>query len=339
VDSVSFREVPRIEARRTLPLLEGVRCMSAVLRQARRLQADIYHIHEPMLIPAGCILRLAGKTVIYDVHEDWPRQAINNARNKGAWTAGLAICAGWSVLEWVARIAFQRFVCATPHIARRFPERRTCVCRNLPDRDLATTLHAAADRIPYPSRPNHAISVGNLTLTRGIREALEALERIPEQLGARLVVAGDCVPPSLLAQVKTSPGWHRVEYLGWVDRTRVIDELSRARMGLLLFHPTENHVHALPNKLFEYMAAGLPVVVSNFPAWRKIVQGHGCGLVVDPLSPSSIAEAVEYLLNHPAEAEQMGGRGRHAIRNEFNWETEQGKLVALYDELSGRPQA
>jgi glycosyltransferase involved in cell wall biosynthesis len=85
--------------------------------------------------------------------------------------------------------------------------------------------------------------------------------------------------------------------------------------------------------LFEYMAAGLPVIASNFPLWKEIVTGIGCGVLVDPLKPTEIADAIEYLLTHPAEAEQMGIRGREAVERKFNWECEQHKLLQFYESL------
>jgi glycosyltransferase involved in cell wall biosynthesis len=90
---------------------------------------------------------------------------------------------------------------------------------------------------------------------------------------------------------------------------------------------------AWPVKLFEYMAAGLPVVASNFPLWKEIVEGNRCGITVDPLDPKAIAQAIEYLLAHPEEARQMGENGRRAVEEKYNWEKEAEKLLALYKEL------
>ena len=101
----------------------------------------------------------------------------------------------------------------------------------------------------------------------------------------------------------------------------------------MVFHPIENHIMSQPNKLFEYMSAGLPVVASDFPLWRSIIQEVGCGLLVDPTNPAAIAEAIRWLLERPAEAESMGLRGREAVRRIYNWENEQQKLVELYARL------
>ena len=98
----------------------------------------------------------------------------------------------------------------------------------------------------------------------------------------------------------------------------------------MLFHPTANHVESQPNKLFEYLAAGLPVVASHFPLWREIIEGARCGLVVDPRDSGAIASAIDWLLAHPAEAEAMGARGREVVRQRLNWSQEEAALLECY---------
>jgi len=91
-----------------------------------------------------------------------------------------------------------------------------------------------------------------------------------------------------------------------------------------------DHLNALLNKMFEYMAAGLPVIASNFPLWRDIIEGNGCGIMVDPKSPEEIAKAVEYLIDNPQEAKVMGENGRKAVEEKYSWNPEGEKLLALY---------
>jgi hypothetical protein len=102
---------------------------------------------------------------------------------------------------------------------------------------------------------------------------------------------------------------------------------------LVLYHPEKSHEVAQPNKLFEYMAAGIPVIASDFPLWRKIIQDAGCGLVVDPLDSRAIATAIERLITNPAEAEAMGQRGRKAAEGHFNWATQEQTLLSFYAAL------
>ena len=163
---------------------------------------------------------------------------------------------------------------------------------------------------------------------------IQAMNLMPDSLHVRLKLAGPFIPPSLQEEVRRLPGWERVDKLGVLEMSAVMDLLSQVRAGLVLIHhPLTRFKPGLPVKMFEYMAMGLPVIASDCPPWREIIEGAGCGLLVDPAKPQVIAEAIEYVLSHPDEAENMGRRGRQAIENQYNWETEKHKLLQLYASL------
>ena len=103
--------------------------------------------------------------------------------------------------------------------------------------------------------------------------------------------------------------------------------------GMVIFRPVPNHINSQPNKLFEYMSAGIPVIASNFPLWQQIVEGNKCGLCVDPLNTRAIAEAIDYMVEHPEEAEEMGQNGREAVLEKYNWEIEEQKLLSFYQQV------
>lgn len=302
-------------------------------RKAASLGADVYHIHEPALIPAGVVLKLAGSKVVYDVHEDAPQQARLVGMNKGrplwGWFASLV----WSSFEVLAKWFLDAFVCATPAIARKFAPAKTVVVYNYPMVEDFPQAQRRGGPAPYADRANHVLYAGGISATRGIREMVEAVDLLPESLRARLILLGRFAPPELEEQVRQLPGWRKVDFRGWQSREDLLRAFTQARVGLVLFHPAPNHREALPNKLFETMAAGIPVVASDFPLWRRLVESSGCGLVVDPLDASAVARAIQYLLEHPKEAEAMGRRGQEAVSTRYNWAGEAEKLLALYRSL------
>ena len=148
---------------------------------------------------------------------------------------------------------------------------------------------------------------------------------------ARLALVGTFSEPALEREVVRFPGWGRVEAHGHLDRIGVQQVLRRAMAGLVTLHPVVNYLDALPVKMFEYMAAGLPVIASRFPLWQDIVEGNQCGVCVDPGNPAAIAAAIDHFCRHPHIARRMGENGRRAVHTRYNWGSEADKLAAFYD--------
>lgn len=299
-------------------------------REVARLQADVYHFHDPELIPVGVWLSLHGKRVIYDAHEYLPHTFSYKyyipafARTALGWLAGR--------IENLAVRRLAGVVAATPGIAKKFYSHNpnTVVVSNFPSLDEL----AGASSVPWSERLPLVVYVGNITRERGFHEAIKAMSFIRPELQARLALAGP-ITPGLREEVLALPGSERTDLLGpIIDRCEVAALLGRARVGVVLLHPTPSFFNGMPTKLFEYMSAGVPVVASDFPLWREIVEGCGCGLLVDPLDIMGIAHAIEYLLTHPEEAQQMGARGRVACESRYNWSTEEQQLLAFYDSRS-----
>lgn len=294
------------------------------LRAALATQAEVVHLHDPELIPQGWFFKLLGKRVVYDAHENRPMQILSKdwiPRRLRPLVARIT-----RLVEYLSAALFDRVVAATPEIAATFSDRNTVLVQNYP---MADELFSAESR-PFVERPYHVVFVGGINVIRGAREMVRAMAQVPGELAARLLLVGEFSPASLREVVATEPGWGSVSALGQQSREAVAELLQTSRTGLVLYHPEPNHVGAQPNKLFEYMSAGLPVVASDFPLWRQIVGDADCGLLVDPLDPQAIAEAVTWMLRHPAEAEAMGDRGLQAVRTKLNWDTQAQALLTMY---------
>jgi glycosyltransferase involved in cell wall biosynthesis len=323
VRGVTIAAVPPARGRVSRALVTTAR----VLVQALRARAHVYHFHDPELIPVGVVLRLLGKCVVYDAHEDVPADVLDKTYLP-RWVK-VVLARVLDVAERAATWRLSRIVAATPAIARRFPAARCVVIQNFP---LLTEFGPAAGA-PYARRAPVVAYVGLINEIRGITQMVRAIAEVCAHQQARLVLAGRFDRPTFEAEARALDGWRHVDYRGVLPRGRVVEMLAEARLGLVLFHPRPNHLESQPNKLFEYMAAGLPVVASSFPLWKKIVEGSRCGLVVDPLDPQAVAGAIRWLLDHPDEAEAMGARGREAVHDRFNWRREEATLLDCYASL------
>ena len=324
LEGIHVRTVARAKSRP----LRMTQTACNVAWQALRLRADLYHFHDPELIPVGLLLRCCGKRVVYDIHEDVPRDMLAK-EYLHPWQRKL-LASAVEALESIASRCFSALIAVTPTIEQRFASKSpTILVRNYPRvEELPRT-----GNVLWDERPQTVSYIGAIAAERGIREIVEAMSLLPSNLRGKLKIASASFPQPLYDEVSTTRGWEHVEYLGHLNRIGIADLLQHVRAGLVTFHPEPNNVAALPHKLFEYMAAGVPVIASAFPLWKQIIGGHECGLLVDPMKPESIACAIEYVLTHPREAEQMGSRGRAAVDQFYNWSTEEHALLELYRSL------
>lgn len=328
VDGVRIHAVPPPSGR----LDRMTRTSLRVVRQALRLKADVYHFHDPELIPAALFLTWAGHTVVYDVHEDAARALMSPSRSYLPRRIKPFVAWLFDRLERFAARRFHACVAATPAIAARLGAigARTTTVNNFP---LPGELAAPAQD-HWASRPAAVAYIGVIAPGRGLREMTEAMGRVRGPAEVRLKLAGTFSSGADRERATTLAGWRHVDECGQVDRAAVASLLRQVRAGLVLFHPDPNHVEAQPNKLFEYMSAGLPVIASDFPLWRELIERERCGLLVDPLDVDAIARAIEFVVTHTEEAEAMGRRGRLAVERTYNWSSESRKLIALYQSLS-----
>ena len=307
-------------------LVRALRTIPQVYWAALREDAALYHFHDPELMPVGALLRINGRKVIYDVHEDYAGSMAGKQ-----WIPGLfRDIASWGVriCEHFFASRCSKVIAATPTIARLFPGLNVGLVQNFPWRHEL----AVADAPPYALRHPIVAHVGALSKDRGLAEMVRAVKLVACERDVKLILAGR-VFAGAGGGIENESSQGLVDYVGMLSRPQVAALLASARVGIVTLHPTGNYVNSQPTKLYEYMSAGLPVIASDFPIWRQVVEPAGCGLLVDPLDPRAIADAIEWLLSHPVEAEEMGRRGRLAVEAKYNWEREGTRLVEIYADL------
>jgi glycosyltransferase involved in cell wall biosynthesis len=293
--------------------------------KALEVDAEIYHFHDPELIPIGLKLRRKGKKVIYDIHEDVPRQILSKH-----WIPNYLrklISFTFEKYENQAVKKFSALVTATPHINERFQKFNNNVI-NVNNYPILEELYEFNLRKDIP-KEKCVIYIGGISKDRGSVNYIKSIVYTE----ATFKLAGKFANEREKTILKELPGWKKVDYLGFIDRKQVKKELETSMAGLVVLEPRVNYIDSLPIKMFEYMATGLPVIASNFPLWKEIIEGNECGFSVDPLNVKGISSAIQWILDNPEKAREMGENGRRAIKTKFNWETESKKLINLYEQL------
>lgn len=329
MDSGPVRKLP-------LPAFHGkldrwVRGLWCVLRLALQEKADVYHFHDPELLPLGVALKIFGKRVIYDVHEDYSRKVRSRAlpRLVGGMASGMI-----RIVESLCASCFDQIITADSHVASLFAAHKTTVVANYPPK--AFVAEPAQDgaleghlRLAY---------VGGISVIRGIGKILEALDALKDP-SVEFHLAGNVLDASIRTALEKHP---QVVYHGILPWEQVNHLLRQTQLGMLLlqpvgaytYYPGENII-----KLWEYLGMGLPVIISDFPKLKGLIEGLDAGLAVDPTDPIAIAAAIRTLRDDPGLRRRLGENGRAAVLRERNWEAESQKLLAVYHRLGAVPKS
>jgi glycosyltransferase involved in cell wall biosynthesis len=330
IDGIRIVPLPRPKSR----LDRFTRTILRLFVFAIKENATVYHLHSPELLPIGLILKLGGKKVIYDAHEafeqhifskDWIHPRLRRP-----------VSALFRGFEETASKCVDHVIAADRFTANQFHQENVTVIANY----AVLSLLRDAKTVAVPKPPvgrTRLIYAGGLGRDRGLSQMVATLGHLSD-LDIELYLLGRLSRH----QAETAfGGIARVRHLGFVPLEAVFAHLLSASVGLVLLQPVPAYLYAgeNTNKLFEYMACGLPIIASDFPNLRPIVLGTGCGLCVDPTSPEEIAKAIRLLHENPRMRAEMGENGRRAVATHYNWELEGAKLLAVYRRLSGLPES
>jgi glycosyltransferase involved in cell wall biosynthesis len=298
---------------------------------AYRQNADLYHVHDVELLAVGLFLKLfARKKVIYDVHEDFPEAILSREWLPRLLRKPLSILT--SVIEKLISQEFDCIITATPDLKNKFKKCRNVIdIRNYPLVDLIPISLFSTEK--KHGNENNLIYVGGLERVRGTREIIQSLKFINPEYNVRLRLIGSFSERDFEKEMLNMPEWKQVKFLGRLSPERTYEYLAQSDIGLVCLYPLRRFLTSYPVKMFEYMAAGIPVVASDFPLWREIIEGNSCGMCIKSLKPEEIARAINYLLAHAEEARMIGLNGRKIIEKKYNWDHEVRKLTKVYEQL------
>lgn len=298
---------------------------SNIFKAALKLDADIYHIHESHLLSVGKKLKKQGKIVIYDSHEDMPRQQYDYFRDRYNHLVGRIYEAASEAYENRIAKKFDYIIAATGHIGERFREINinTGVVKNYPLLDDIT-----CDNKDFENRESLICFAGSIADSNGISNVLKAIEKV----NGRFLLAGPLSKYDM-CKYERMPGWQKTSYMGILNRNEINGLYSKCVAGIVTDMPTGNNFESLPIKMFEFMIAGIPVITSDFLLRKEIISGNQCGICVDPEKPDEIAKAINYIFANKKQAKEMGFNGREAVLKKYNWDIEKEKLLNIYDGL------
>ncbi len=318
------------------------RAPAEALRTARLMQADLYHFHDPELVPwMRRLARGTGAPVVWDAHENY---AFTIPQFNSFRIPAVSRAAGW----WFDRMElnacvrdFAGVVTINPQMAARYTRLgvKTCCAANYPD----ITGIPSPPAVQRNSRPRF-VSTGGQFADRGVFEILEGFALLDRRVDAELAFWGTFSPPVLADQLRARardldlPS-DRVRIggpYGW--KVLVQELLPTAWAGCVLFNADQpNDLQGLPNRFFECWANGVPVVATAGTEVGRIVREEEGGMVVERNDPKSIAEAFACLAANPGLAERMGRAGRRAVESKYAWAGAFQNILALYAELGITP--
>lgn len=311
-----------------------------IILLAMKENADFYHFHDPELIPAGIILRFLRDTnVIYDIHEDNPSVVLERSWIPSAFQKILSL--GVDKVEKFVSRYFDALITADDAVANRLKgiNSNIIILYNFPDLYF---YENCVKRQLFQYKNIRLVYIGVISESRGLWLMLDAIKILINDFNIdnlRLHLAGKIFNENVREEFQkigtTDPIYkEKVVWLGRIPQERVIDLLDKSDIGWIPFLDTEKFLNNIPTKQFEYMARGIPIVGSDLPPIRKYVIEANAGLLAKPNDPKSHAREIYALIKNKQKANLFGKNGMKKVKEEYNWHSQEKKLLSLYKELT-----
>lgn len=286
------------------------------------LSPSIVQFHDPELLTLSSKFKKKDFKVVYDSHEDVTKQiqykewlgpaSIRNVLSKvyDKWEKGN-----------VKRI--DALISVIDEITNNFQCDKKATIKNYPIIDAFSSQCK-----PWEERDNVLTYVGTFSEKRGVLDYVEAMKYV--QTDCKLQLIGKFDSKTLEQKCKASEGWNKVNFIGYQPMEEVAKYLGVSKIGLSVLHAEQNYLTSLPTKGFEYMAAGTPIIMSDFKYWRPYFKNTAKFVI--PSDPKTLAQMIDELMSNEKSLIDLHENCKMNFR-EFSWEEESKKLVNLYKSL------
>ncbi|GGH54441.1 glycosyl transferase [Dyadobacter endophyticus] len=292
------------------------------------LRPDIVHIFVPELIPLALLFQWAGAKVVYEVQENlFKKFAIKRYNN------GLVFKWLFRFFDRLARRRFHLIFTDDAYLEEyRNLTKPFAIIHNYVSLPVMDTLAHEDARTPGPE----LFYLGVVSMERCLDTMINALALLKKSypdchlhlFGPMRVDKEELGAIADYGQVMNNITFH-----GYTDQQVALKYASQAIAGIALLKPVADYPDSFPTKMFEYMALKLPVITSDFPLYKRIVEDSGSGYCISPYDPEALHNALQCCISENALRSQMGNNGRKASETCYNWASEEAKLLSFYNDI------
>lgn len=293
-----------------------------------RIDAQVYQFHDIELMEVGKALKKKGKKVIFDSHENWPGY-IESLLPK---LRILRIIANNSILHYYRKTLplFDAIFTVSPNLVEDLEvfSDKVLLIPNYP------LLSEVAESNVKREHKNYFVYAGSVYQMSNQINIAKAISLIDSDVQYKIIGG---INSEYKSQIQNEDIKNRIEFIPWVDKSVLNKLMANSLAGLVLLGYVPICCGRMgqlgSNKLFEYMAAGIPVICTDFVLWKEIIKKYKCGICVNPYNVGEIKNAMEYIVLNREDAIKMGENGRKAILNEYNWNLHIDKFLSCYLKL------
>lgn len=340
----ALRHVPvvgnRLNAASMFPAFFNPRWIRAIEATAGRVGAEMILVRDLPLAPSAIwVGKRLGLPVVLDMAENYP------AMIRSIWENGRQRWSDWLIrnpraVEWIEDWTLRNIdhvIVVVEESGERlvrlgYPADRITLVSNTPSRSHVREDHPEAEQAASTG-PLELVYLGLLEAPRGIATLIDAVAICRSRgLDLRLTLIGDGRErsdfESQAATLRLGPD--AIRFLGYVQNAEALRLLRSAHVGLIPHHADESWNTTIPNKLFDYMAAGLPVIGSSAPPVERVINETGCGAVFRDRDAADLARVIEQMADAGFRA-RCSTSGREAVRSKYNWETDTERLLQVVE--------